>query len=473
MADTGLLGINPYYKGNVLDVSKPVNLAIQMKQREDAKKEALDKYFMDYEKSLNPAGMRQQDQDVFLKKLAENKQYYLQNRDRILNPSRYGAEYQSEYMSRFKNILSDIDKSKQLAANGKVIQRALTDARNRNQQVPQQVVDNIYNNQLSIGDPNHVDFDPSVDFDAYDKHDPVKYQQGIYSKIKQSESMPEMIKDKVNHTIAYKTVNDIDKSSLPDIQNLVSGELRKDRGLIDQLKEIGQDPAKLNQLGQVYQNFTGKPMDPNSLLDVGTAYTIALKPAPVVKYTTPTEDAAFRRYQSIVDSMTLMNMKDNEKLNDIANAHANTLTDLVNQSAKSPKTIYNQDTKRNETWYVVPLPKSVQSQFTSPIELPVKNTRGEKVGQKVVQKEVDNVLYNPRKKEWIGYYQNLDDEGNPTKKFDQKILNPRDVAKFLLKGVTTPKEAEVAIGSALKGLYSEPKVESKTTKFKGVPRDLF
>ena len=71
MAATGLLGVNPYYKGTELDVSKPVNLAIQLHQKEEAKKEALDKYFMDYEKSLNPAGMRTQDQDVFLKKYNE------------------------------------------------------------------------------------------------------------------------------------------------------------------------------------------------------------------------------------------------------------------------------------------------------------------------------------------------------------------------------------------------------------------
>ena len=77
MAATGLLGVNPYYKGVKLDVSKPVNLAIQLEQKERAKQEALDKYFMDYEKSLNSAGMRQQDQDVFLRKLAQNKEYYL------------------------------------------------------------------------------------------------------------------------------------------------------------------------------------------------------------------------------------------------------------------------------------------------------------------------------------------------------------------------------------------------------------
>ena len=135
MAATGLLGVNPYYKGVEIDVSKPINLAIQIEQKNQAKREAIDKYFMDYEKSLNSAGMRQQDQDVFLRKLQENKAYYLKNRDKILNPARYGAEAQSEYMSRFKNILSDIDRSKQLAANGKVIATAILDAKKNNRTI--------------------------------------------------------------------------------------------------------------------------------------------------------------------------------------------------------------------------------------------------------------------------------------------------------------------------------------------------
>ena len=187
MAATGLLGVNPYYKGAAIDVSKPVNLAIQLEQKERAKQEALDKYFMDYEKSLNSAGMRQQDQDVFLRKLANNKDYYFKNREKILNPSKYGAEAQSQYMAGFKDILSDINKSKQLAANGKVLSTAVIDARKNNRTIPKEVTDAIFNNELSMADPRFQAFD-LVNFDAYDKNDATKYANSIYSKIKLSES---------------------------------------------------------------------------------------------------------------------------------------------------------------------------------------------------------------------------------------------------------------------------------------------
>lgn len=150
MAATGLLGINPYFKGVSLDTSKPVNLAIQLEQKNQAKKEALDKYFMDYEKSINPAGMRSQDQDIVLKKLNENKQFYMQNRDRILNPSKYGAEAQSRYMAGFKDILSDISKSKQASAEDKVLQNTYSRIKTQGLEIPDGFMEAIQESQKPI-----------------------------------------------------------------------------------------------------------------------------------------------------------------------------------------------------------------------------------------------------------------------------------------------------------------------------------
>jgi hypothetical protein len=308
VAATGLLGINPYQKGVVLDISsKPVNFAIQTEQKNEAKREALDKYFMDYEKSLNPAGMRTQDQDAFLKKLSETKQYYLKNKDKILNPAKYGAEAQSQLMAGYKDVLSTIDKSKQRAAEDKVLAPFIIDARKNNRTIPQDVLDALERNKLSIADPNHVGFDP-LSFDAYDKHDPFKYQQGIYSRIKPSESMPERLFDKKNNEITYKTVNDISNKSFGEIQNVVASELQKDRGLIDTVTEIARDQNRLNQLAQVFKDFSGKQMNPNSLQDVATAYTISLKPEAQVKYTTPKESEAYGRMRGFYNQLYLKNL---------------------------------------------------------------------------------------------------------------------------------------------------------------------
>jgi hypothetical protein len=446
VAATGLLGINPYQKGVALDISsKPINFAIQAEQRNESKREALDKYFMDYEKSLNPAGMRTQDQDAFLKKLAETKQYYLKNKDKILNPAKYGAEAQSQLMAGYKDVLSTIDKSKQRAAEDKVLAPFIIDARKNNRTIPQDVLDALERNKLSIADPNHVGFDP-LSFDAYDKHDENKFKQAVYSNIKPSESEPKPIFDKIKNKIYYETINDINKNALGEIESSVGSELQKDRGLVDRITQIARNPNKLNELAQVYKDFSGKQMNPSSLQDVATAYAISLKPSAVSKYTNP----------EATEASKLANQKEiarYRKSLDGEEVPYNNLVGLVEESKKTPKVWYNKATGKNETAYVVPLTKSVQSEFTYPVKIDVKNTQGEVVGKKVVQREFDNILYNPNRKEFVGYYQNLDENGNPTNNFDYIVLNPRDVATNILKREVTGKELRGAVESSLKGLY--------------------
>jgi hypothetical protein len=182
VAATGLLGINPYQKGIALDISsKPVNLAIQLEQRNQAKREALDRYFMDYEKSINPAGMRSQDQDIVLKKLNDNKQFYMQNRDRILNPSKYGAEAQSQYMAGFKDILADISKSKQASAEDKVAMNFYQKAKTSNLDIPDGFMEAIQESQKPI----YAGYKP-VDlfqFDFNKKYDEADFTKNVWGGI--------------------------------------------------------------------------------------------------------------------------------------------------------------------------------------------------------------------------------------------------------------------------------------------------
>ena len=96
MAATGLLGFNPYGKAPVIDISsKPTQLFIQLQQKEQAKAEALEKYYMDYEKSINPKGLAAGEQDIFNKKFNAAREYWLKNKEAITHPTRYGAEAQS------------------------------------------------------------------------------------------------------------------------------------------------------------------------------------------------------------------------------------------------------------------------------------------------------------------------------------------------------------------------------------------
>jgi hypothetical protein len=130
VAATGLLGINPYYKGVALDFSsKPTQLAIQLQQKERAKSEAYEKYFMDYEKSLNPAGLAQGESKEFLNKYNRIKENWIKNKQAILNPAKYGYDAQSQYFADLKDAQMYIDQGKQASAERKAYNTYLDQAR--------------------------------------------------------------------------------------------------------------------------------------------------------------------------------------------------------------------------------------------------------------------------------------------------------------------------------------------------------
>ena len=110
MASHFISGYNPYGSAQAFDISsKPITAALQMQAKEQVKRDALEKYFMDYEKSINPAGVRKIEGDEFMKQLADYKSYFLQNRDKILNPAKYGYDAQSEATAKLKGMVNLID----------------------------------------------------------------------------------------------------------------------------------------------------------------------------------------------------------------------------------------------------------------------------------------------------------------------------------------------------------------------------
>jgi hypothetical protein len=245
MAATGLLGINPYFKGVSIDTSKPVNLAIQLQQKEQAKKEALDKSFMDYEKSINPAGMRKQEGDVFLQKLAENKAFYLQNRDKILNPAKYGYDAQSQYMANNKGLLSLIDQSKQAAANDKVTQQHFMAQKGLN--APEGYKTDLELSRLPVTDIRYKPLDITR-YKFYETLDPIKYANKIYSKIPLSEQAPLKMDAKGMPGYYYtKTVSKISPEYKNAILNEGYANYVSDEGLrkqINQIFETNKDEVK-------------------------------------------------------------------------------------------------------------------------------------------------------------------------------------------------------------------------------------
>jgi hypothetical protein len=169
---------------------------------------------MDYEKSLSENGMRQQDKNIFLSKLGEAKQYYLQNRDKILNPAKYGAEFQSTYNAGLREAQSLIGQSKQAAAEDKITQQHFIAQKDLN--APDGYTDAVALSHLPINDPRYRPLDITK-FKFYKSHNPIEYANKIYSKIPLSESAPEMIPMKDKNYFYTKTTSKVD----PQYQNAI------------------------------------------------------------------------------------------------------------------------------------------------------------------------------------------------------------------------------------------------------------
>jgi hypothetical protein len=271
VAATGLLGINPYQKGVAIDIaSKPINLAIQLEQKEAAKKEALDKYFMDYEKSLNPAGMRQQDQDVFLGKLAQAKQYYLQNRDKILNPAKYGADAQSTYFAGLRDAQNAIGQSKQAMAQDKLATQHFIAQKDLN--APDGYAEALQLSHLPISDPRYRPLDVTQ-WKFYKSHDPMEYANKVFSKIPLSEGAP-VPYDVVGKPGYFytKTISKIAPENYGRVLQDGYNSFETDEGLRKTMINMFDDKEKVKELELKYNT---KIPTPKALAGV---YTLDLQP---------------------------------------------------------------------------------------------------------------------------------------------------------------------------------------------------
>lgn len=278
MASTGLLGINPYRKGNVaIDFSsRPTQLAIQLQQKEQAKAEALEKYFMDYEKSINPKGLGRGEGDVFAKKYNQIRQYWMENRDAILHPTKYGYEAQSNYTAGLKDALGYIEQAKQATAERK----AFVDYINKQKASGKHISDNyldIMTNAMKPVEAGYVAPDFSQ-IKIYDPHDPVKFGQKLDIILKRSEGVPtkEFLPGSKTE-YQWVTPKSINKD---EAKALAYSELQDD-GYKEYLLNIQKDPVFSASLAKVYQDNTGQKLDVNNIGEL--SYANVLAQTPVIK----------------------------------------------------------------------------------------------------------------------------------------------------------------------------------------------
>lgn len=273
MAATGLLGINPYYKGVNLDISsKPTQLAIQLQQKERAKAEAYEKYFMDYEKSLNPAGLAQGESREFLNKFNKIKENWIKNKDAILHPAKYGYDAQAEHSALLKDAVSYIDLGKKATAERTAYNKTLDQERKAGKHIIGDL--EVTNDAMKTVGLGYVPPDMSR-IEIFDPHDVVKYKDQLRNVTKNPGSVTT---EKLPNGITERTLT----TFVPDINELKGiafGTLQK-RGAQEYADQLLNNPSEIKRLSEVYSKTIGGKM-PLTREGVFLAHTIEEAPTEI------------------------------------------------------------------------------------------------------------------------------------------------------------------------------------------------
>jgi hypothetical protein len=309
------LGINPYKRGVAIDISsKPTQMLIQLQQKEQAKNEALDKYFMDYDKNITPAGMRNIDIEGLMKRKNEAKQYYFQNKEAIRRPELDNGRAYSQFMGMNTDQLGFVSKSKEQTGKAKALSTATMNANQKKQIIADGVKDALILNELALDDPRRVDFD-IANFRAYDAYDDKKFMENVWGK----EELPTKI---VNKDIGNgKFIPETYHLKIPEMaqlapQRLQSAEIstrsyvRNNEGAIKYFNTLMEDPIMLKEANKAYQEYKG----PNAKIvdeeDFAVAYGLLKKPGGFVKAGKEEETAAYKRQQDLNKSIAIKNIGD-------------------------------------------------------------------------------------------------------------------------------------------------------------------
>jgi hypothetical protein len=123
---------NPYASGAVVFDSTPyTEYYIREQQKEQAKEEALDRYYEEEISKISPAGMRADDLPVFNQKFNELKKTWVENKDAIKNPTKYGFDKAQQYNQLKADLMSLPIESKEEKEKDAFVLKLLADPTKR------------------------------------------------------------------------------------------------------------------------------------------------------------------------------------------------------------------------------------------------------------------------------------------------------------------------------------------------------
>ena len=310
MASTGLLGVNPYRGGNVaIDISsKPTQLSIGLMQKQQAQAEAVDKYFKDYEKSLNPAGLGADEVKMFAKKLKEVQEFGIKNKQAITNPSKYGYDAQSTLMAGFKNLQGFIEQGKQATAERKAFKDYINQAIKSGKHVSNNYLDILNKAMLPVeGGYTPPDI---MQVDIYDPHDEKKFTTNVWGGIKlptKEVFEKEIINNKPTGKFIKKTYETLDDNTVKNAMLGAVNEYKTSKGTREHFDELFKDKDFTSQINENFRKRFNKDISSGSDLAIG--YALTQKPGGLIKTEAAEYDweTKFNKTQARADLRSALN----------------------------------------------------------------------------------------------------------------------------------------------------------------------
>lgn len=249
-----------YSGGSVKFDSQPyINFYAQTMARKQAKDEALDQYYQNQFKNVNPAGARTQDLPHFTEKVNEWQKFYQTNKDAIRNPRKDGGKAASEFQSRLVDAQNYIQQSKNEAKVTQEMMPLLRDPDKRSR-IPDNVINDLAIHDLPLNDPNRKSFDFSkLNFDAkpFDVTMQKNYLQGVQQGLKMDEAITGIKKNPNDFTQTVTTTAAFGDEATGAIRNRAAGAYGSDPSFKHFVDSELSKPGNYQQLNSIFKKQYG------------------------------------------------------------------------------------------------------------------------------------------------------------------------------------------------------------------------
>jgi hypothetical protein len=273
----GLVNLpNNIYDGGAVKVdSSPfTNFYLQSQAKKRAKDEALDNYFRDFNKNINPAGMRTQDiEGGWLSKVNDWQSYYQQNKDLIEHPIKDNGKAYNQYLSMHNDLLADTEKSKNEAQKSTQYVVPIVSNPDKRTRLGTNGINAIHSHDLSIYDQNHQSLDPSVldysakpfDIQSQQKLDKLATQGVKMSNVITNTTVdPQTRQTKTTYSYSYNP------NDLQTIGNRYGTAYHSDDSFQGAIDQLALNQNEVQRLNGVYKSIFNKDIQDNA--DLAIAY---------------------------------------------------------------------------------------------------------------------------------------------------------------------------------------------------------